>query len=229
MELSPDEANLLASNEWFAGLPTAVANTLVQAGMRRRLKDGELLHARGDPAQGLYVLLQGFIRICGASEQGREATLIFIEPGTWFGEIALIDKQPRTHDAWAVGSCTALIVPSATIQLLLQNDPQASLCFAGLIARKLRAAMLWIEDMNLLPLNSRLAQKILDLHSRGALVENGELMVSQDDLATLIGASRQSINRELKLWAKQNVVSLSYGKLRILDVHALRTLVLAAK
>lgn len=215
--------NTLGRDAWFGSLPEALRDALLAAGRVKRLRDGAVLHARGDSAEGLYVLLRGAIRISGASEQGRSATLTYIEPGTWFGEISLIDGAPRTHEARAVGEAELLCVPAAEFRGLLTRHPEFGLHLARLLAGKLRQTMAWVEDMSVQPLAARLAQRLLDLHDHQALGAAGQVSLSQDELAGLVGASRQSVNRELKGWEAQGWIVQRYGRLRILDAAALRS------
>ena len=222
--LSRAELDVLHADAWFNALPGPLRRDMLVAARRLRLQAGALLHRRGDTARGLYVLLSGAMRISGTSEQGGECTLAYIEPGTWFGEISLVDGAPRTHDACAVVDTDMLVVPEAQFKRLLAEHPQAGLMVARLLAAKLRATMVWMEDMALQPLACRLARRLLDLHARRTVGSAGDLTLSQDDLAALVGASRQSVNRELKAWSGQGWVSVRYGSLRILEPARLREL-----
>jgi CRP-like cAMP-binding protein len=123
-----------------------------------------------------------------------------------------------------VGDSQVLVVPVASFRALLAQQPEAALRMALLLSRKLRQAMAWIEDMSLQPLDNRLARRLVDLHDRQTLGGAGQVELSQDGLATLVGASRQSVNREIKGWEARGWVVQRYGKLTIVNAVALRQL-----
>ena len=87
------------ANPWFAALPGDIRDTMLHHAETVRLRRSEMLFRQGDPPGGLYAVLRGSLKVSTLREDGREAILGVIEPGTWFGEISLIDSLPRTHDA----------------------------------------------------------------------------------------------------------------------------------
>ena len=105
----------LADSAWFRSAPAALQAQLVEAGRLKRLAAGERLFTRGDSDDGFYCVLSGLMRIGAASVSGKEALLAVIEPMNWFGEIALFDNRPRTHDAYAERDTELCHVPRATL------------------------------------------------------------------------------------------------------------------
>src|SRR6185295_18252062 len=97
---------------------------LLDAAVVRRLRSGQRLFSRGDRPCGLYCVVEGAVRISGVGESGKEALLMLMEPPNWFGEISLIDGQPRTHDAVAEGATRVLQVPQAALKTLLAQEPR---------------------------------------------------------------------------------------------------------
>jgi CRP-like cAMP-binding protein len=112
---SNELAALLARSAWFRSAPAAMQAQLIQAGRIERLAAGERLFTRGDSDDGLYCVLDGLVRIGAASSAGKEALLAVIEPVNWFGEIALFDNRPRTHDAYAERDSELFHVPRAAL------------------------------------------------------------------------------------------------------------------
>ena len=101
----------LSSGHWYRHLPAPLQHSLLAHARVRQLTAGQVLFKRGDPPCGLYAVLDGSLRISAVNEQGKEALLSLAQAPFWFGEIAVFDGLPRTHDACAVGPCTLLQVP----------------------------------------------------------------------------------------------------------------------
>jgi CRP-like cAMP-binding protein len=116
---------------------------------------------RGDSDDGLYCVLGGLVRIGAASASGKEALLAVIEPVNWFGEIALFDNRPRTHDAYAEPEPDLFHVPRAALAALLERTPAYWHAFGLLLTQKLRLAFDAIEEAALLPAAQRVARRLL--------------------------------------------------------------------
>jgi len=215
----PDDASV-----WRFELPAEAAAELTQHAVRRRVSDGVLIHARGDAPDGLYHVVRGKVRMSAVSAGGREMVLTILEPGSWFGEISLLDGLPRTHDAHAVGDTELLVVPRDRFDALLVQRPALVQHIVRLLCRRLRLALAAIEDAALLPLPARLAKRLLGAPTG----DPAALSLPQGELARLVGTSRQSISKILKAWERRGWVSIAYGKVTLVDASALVALVAAA-
>ncbi|OHC47526.1 MAG: Crp/Fnr family transcriptional regulator, partial [Pseudomonadales bacterium RIFCSPLOWO2_02_FULL_63_210] len=151
----------LQGGHWFSALPAALQDALLEMAQVQRLDAGQRLFRRGDPPSGLYAVVDGAMRIGAVSASGKEALLTLIEAPYWFGEVSLFDGQPRTHDAFAEGASTLLLVPQAALLALLERQPQYWRDFALLMSQKLRLAFIALEQMSLLPAAPRLARRLL--------------------------------------------------------------------
>ena len=127
----------------------------------RRLDDGAMLSARGAPAEEWCGVARGAVRVSSVSLSGKQVTLTYVEPGTWFGDIALFDGMPRTHDANAHGATTLLVVRKADFKELLSQHVELYEALLRLNCRRLRLLFDAVEDLNTLPLAARLAKQIL--------------------------------------------------------------------
>jgi CRP-like cAMP-binding protein len=213
----------LQGGHWFSALPAALQDALLAAARVQRLDAGQRLFRRGDPPSGLYAVVEGAMRIGAVSEQGKEALLTLVEPPYWFGEISLFDGQPRTHDAFAEGACTLLLVPQAALLALLERQPQYWRDFALLMSQKLRLAFIALEQMSLLPAAPRLARRLLMIaESYGEGEPRRVIHLAQEQLALMLAISRQTTNQILKELQAQGIVRLSYGEIEILDFARLR-------
>lgn len=213
----------------FLELPPDAAAQFASLAGRRRLADGELLYARGDAAEALFGLARGRIRLSNVDPDGREVLVMLFEPGDWVGEVSLFDGLPRTHDAHAVGECEVYVLPKERLLALLDAEPRLYRYFAARLARALRWALSYIDDAVFLPLSARLARRLLDLSrvygENTALGRRLDLHLTQEDLGRMLGASRQSVSKELKRWEARGWIALEYGKVLIRDEAALQGLI----
>jgi CRP-like cAMP-binding protein len=199
---------------------------LLDAGRVERLAAGQRLFTRGDSDDGLYCVLDGLVRIGAASAAGKEALLAVIDPVNWFGEIALFDNRPRTHDAYAERDSELFHVPRAALAALLERTPAYWHLFGLLLTQKLRLAFDAIEEAALLPAAQRVARRLLLM--AGGYGEPGALRrvlkVPQEDLAMMLALSRQTINQVLKQFETQGALKLGYAEIEITDVQKLGAL-----
>ena len=208
---------------WFSALPAALQAALFDAAQVQHLAPGQVLFRRGDKPCGLYAVVAGGMRIGAVSASGKEALLTLVEPPYWFGEISLFDGQPRTHDAFAEGPTTLLVVPQTRLLALLDQQPQYWRDFALLMSQKLRLAFIALEEMSLLPAAPRLARRLLLIaENYGEGEPRRVLHLPQEQLALMLAISRQTTNQILKELEAQGIVRLTYGEIEILDLPRLR-------
>jgi CRP-like cAMP-binding protein len=220
-----EHLSLLRRGRWFADLDDDVQRTLVAAGRVRPLPDGARLFSRGDDGDGLYAVLDGALCITATSERGRELLLTRMEPPTWFGEIAVFDRQPRTHDVVADGDSLVLQVPLPALDALLTRRPGFWRDLGLLVSGKLRLAFGALEDAAALPLKPRLVRRLLLLaegHGERTSGVQRILDVTQEQLAAMLSSSRQSVNAALKEFEEEGLLRVAYGQITLVDVERLR-------
>lgn len=205
----------LYASEVFTHLPPEAQDELIERASLRWLGDGECLFHRGDSADGWYCLLEGALKVSAISAEGRELALIYLEPGSWFGEISLFDGMPRTHDNYAHGDCVLLLLPKVQFRQLLSRHTSLYEALMQMHCQRLRMLFAAIEDQSLSSLEQRLARQLLNLaRSYGQAEGDGVrigLKLSQESLAQLVGASRQRVNQELKRLEAAGVLAQSGG------------------
>lgn len=216
-------AAALERSAWFRRAPAALRGALLAAGRVRTLRAGERLFMRGDPDDGLYCVLDGVVRVGAASVGGREALLAVVGPVHWFGEIALFDGGPRTHDAYAERDSTLFHVPGAPLAALLDATPAWWHAFGLLLTQKLRLAFDAIEESALLPASARVARRLLLLaDSYGDATWTRRVVnVPQEDLALMLALSRQTVNQILRQFERDGLLVLRYGEIEIVDAARL--------
>ena len=214
----------LLHGQWFAALPQALQQALVAQGRPLHLDAGQRLFSRGDAPSGLYAVLAGAMRVGTVDAQGKEALLVLVEAPHWFGEIALFDGQPRTHDAFAEGTSTLLHVPQAGLLSLLDAHPAYWRDIALLMAHKVRLAFIALEEMSLLPAPQRLARRLLLIAEDYGETQGPRRIIhlAQEQLAAMLAISRQTANGVLKDLQARGIVRLTYGEIEIIDLDGLR-------
>jgi len=214
---------VLSSDAWFASCDASLRDALVERAQLWRLEGGDRLFARGAEADGLCCVTAGALRIGALQADGGESLLAYIEPYQWFGEISMIDGAPRTHDAVADGETTVLVVPREPLHAWLREHPAHWRDLARLACAKLRTTFEVLEDIAHLPLEARLAKRLwLLAHGWGARGEARHVIrLPQEQLALMLGVSRQSANKALRGLEASGLVALRYGEIEILDLAAL--------
>ena len=217
-----DMRQYLLGNSLFRDLPEDALQEVVSFCRVRRFKDRTLIHARGDTPDGMFSVISGSVRATTSSGEGREALLAIMETGSWFGESSLFDGLPRAYDAQAQGDCELLFVPRIGMEKLLERRPHIYRNIVRLLCQRIRLSLVLLETNALLPLEGRLAQRLLILAQADGQQITPDIRLSQEDLSQMMGMTRQSINRVLKLWASEGIIERHYRGVRIIDFPALR-------
>lgn len=212
---------LRQQSRWFGELTETQQYRLVEAGKVVSLSPKQRLFERGASFDGIYVVLRGVLWVSGVDDAGNEIGLTILEPGQWFGELALFDGLSRTHDVTALQSAELFKIGRTELQSLTQQDSQWWYHFGCLMASKTRLIMQNLEDRHLSSAMQRLIRRLQVFYMQRAPTDANSdsitLPISQEQLAQLLGLSRQKTNRLLKVLAQQGVVSLTYGKVTIIN------------
>jgi CRP/FNR family transcriptional regulator, cyclic AMP receptor protein len=230
--LTVDEREAINSGRWFSTLSPSLRHDILRCAYVKRYKDGELIAARGEPPDEWVACARGAVRVSSTSISGKQITLTYVEPGIWFGDVAIFDGDRRTHDAYAHGDSTILCVAKADFKKILANHVELYEAMLRLQARRIRQLFGLVEDLNTLPLRARLAKQLLHLvrsYGVASLADASEMRISlqlaQEELAQLLGASRQRVNQELKSMERENVIRIEPGGLVVRNRDALMRII----
>jgi CRP/FNR family transcriptional regulator, cyclic AMP receptor protein len=207
-------AALMVSPLFDAMQPTELDGILNFAS-ERRYRRGQTIFQRGDDGSALMAVLRGRVRISSVSGEGKEVTLNVISPGEIFGEIALLDGQPRSADASAIEETLLLVVERRHFLPFVRQNVDLVLRLLSVLCGRLRQTSTALEEIALLDLPVRLARVLLklavDYGRPGPGGTRIDLKLSQRDLSNLVAASRESVNKQLRAWRQHNVVDLEDG------------------
>ncbi len=219
--LTLEEQQNIDNGAWFSKLTERLRAAILSRALVRRLGDGDPLATRGSPAEEWCGVARGAVRISSVSLSGKQVTLTYAEPGTWFGDIALFDGLPRTHDADAHGATTLLVVRKPDFKELLNQHVELYDALLRLNCRRLRLMFDQFEDLNTRPLQARLAKQLLLLAKSYGIAQGEEIRIglalAQEDLAQLLGASRQRVNQELKGFERDGAVRVEPTRLVVVS------------
>jgi len=219
---APTDVALIAKHPLFGALQATQLQRLVAYAKRRNVRAGRVLFNKGDPGNALFAIRAGTIKITAPSSDGREAVFNILTEGEVFGEIALLDGQPRTADAVAISDCDLVVIERRDFLALVETDPKIALKLIELLCARLRWSSEHFEEVVLLKLPARLARTLLRL-VRAQPAKDGdiELKITQRELSQILGTTRERINRELSAWATRKWIALKRGRLVVRSPRAL--------
>lgn len=217
---------ILRNNLLFRHLDDRTLDRLATLAVRRSYPRGATLFAQGDPGDALYAVITGQVRIGTLAPDGREIFLNIMESGDTFGEIAVIDGQPRTAGAMAATDTEVFMVRRSDFTALLAEEPALAGHLLRLFCQRLRWTSDLIEESALQNVESRLARRVLRLAADHGTTSGGQtvLQISQGELANFLSVSRQIVNQYLQEWRRQGWIEVARGRLILLDPAALSRL-----
>jgi CRP/FNR family transcriptional regulator, cyclic AMP receptor protein len=170
--------------------------------------------------------VKGRVKVSSFRKDGKEAILSVVEAGNWFGEIALIDQQPRPHDGTVLGPTELLALPRPAFDALMKTNAFSE-AMCRMLAARLRLVYGLVEDATLRSTGARVARRLLLLARNQAGRAHGArvvLAVSQEALGMMLGITRQTLSKELKALAGKGAIRLGYGRIEIESLALLESL-----
>ena len=215
--MTPADLAILEADSWFGHIPRERRTRLLAEAQVRSLAAGGRLYRAGDPPNGLWAVIDGEIQLKGYPAAGLELLAPILRLGTWFGELSTIDGLPRPTDAVAAEACRVAHVPMAAFARAADAAPKLYHDLAVLACWHQRIALGFIAQTVAHPVRVRLAILLAGLaHDRG-----GVLHLRQEDLAVLVGVSRQTLNRHLTALERDGILTLAYAQITVRDLPRL--------
>jgi len=225
--VSSDKFATLRRHPIFRELEPAALDQLCRYCTTRGFKRGTTIFTKGDAGNSLFAVISGAVKIGVSSAEGREATFNLIGPGELFGEIALLDGRERTADAVATAESELLVIDRREFLPFMRSQPVLAMKIIELLCARLRWISEHVEQVVLPDLPGRLAKALLRLAGKSEPKAAGhKLAVTQLELSQMVGMSRESINKQLRAWAKRKWVRLERGGIAILNKNALEKVAL---
>lgn len=210
-------ASLLPPGSLFAACRADELADLLALASQHDMKKGQTLLLQGDPGDMLLILLAGNAKVTMVALNGREITLDYADPGAVLGEIAVLDGGARTASVIALSEGSYLRLTRAAFEAFVERQPGMAWRLMKELARRLRQTNNTIESDRAFASGPRLARFLQRLTMAGNADGRLRLDLSQSDLGSFAGMSRENINRQLSAWADVGIIALEHGQIRILD------------
>jgi len=216
----------LAQVPLFSSLDSTELAALSALARPLRCRKGEVVFREGDEGTTLFIVKKGEVRIVLRSQDGKEATLGFRAAGDFFGEQALLDGEPRSADVIATEACELLSLRREGFLHFLTGHPEVAISLLAILSQRLRSTTRLVNDAIFLDVRTRVVKTVLDLaNARGIPGPDGEMTIprlTQEDLAHLVSASRESVNKWLRYYERLGFLSLLRGRLVVRQLLRLR-------
>ena len=218
--MTADVKSILRQTDLLRSASDEVLDAVATASRLRVFRRGQVVFARGDPSDTLFVVISGRVKVVVRSADGGELTLTIIQPGGVFGELGIADGGPRSADADALDECQLLLVPLETVQGICALEPPVVQALLNSTTATLRRLTEAASDLVFLDLPRRVAKVLLSLPRGGDGVIRPAL--SQEELAHQAGGTRQSINATLRGFERRGWIEVHDRAVTIRQVPALR-------
>jgi CRP/FNR family transcriptional regulator, cyclic AMP receptor protein len=216
---------VLRQHPYFSDLEPEAFDQLCRYAKHTTLKRGATICSKGDPGNSLFAVISGTVKISTSSADGRSAIFNLIGPGEIFGEVALLDGLARTADATANTNCEVFVIDRREFIPFVKSQPALAMKFIELLCMRLRWTSDQVEQVILQNLPGRLASALIRLTEKHKLAPGGRtITVTQQEISEMVGMTRESINKQLRVWAARNWVRLEHGAIVVLDAEALQEL-----
>ena len=214
-----------ALHSWISNLPPDIREAVLQLMRHRHYEDGEAVYLLGEEGHELYMVESGRVRSCNYTLSGKEIQYAVWQAGDCFGELSLIDGLARVHSAYALGPTDLLVLHKVDFEALYVEFHEIAVQINKLLSRRLRLAHTVVDDATLLPTKERLVRLLARLgYSIGVVEEHGVTVLegfTHENLARMLGSTREGVGRELKQLEEAGLLRRSYGKIMISDITAL--------
>lgn len=217
--------SLFEGHALFGKLPQDDLDALLLHAHTERYSAGHEIFAKGSPGRSMMAILSGTVRISAPTPAGPDIVLTMLHAGDVFGEIALLDGEDRTADAVAVSDCELLVLDHRDFVPFLERRADLCILLLKLLCQRLRRTDQQVEEVMFGRLEARIAKALLRL-AQGAPATDGSvaLRITQQDLAGMVGATRESVNKQLHVWQVTGVVQLGKRLIVIPDIDAIEAL-----
>ena len=213
------DVTFLSSMDLFSGVQQELLEPIVDQSSVQSLQRGDMLFSEGDEANDLYIVLEGRVAIANRSFDGRESVVALMESGDLFGEMPLFRPDGRSADARGLENSSVVVIPYVPVKSLYQEHPEMLWKIVDMLAERLKVMDVALADSMFLDVTGRTAKRLLELAGTD---EEFELPVTQEELAGMIGASRERVNKSLASFIKLGWLTQKGEKYVILDRKQLK-------
>jgi CRP-like cAMP-binding protein len=192
----------------------------------KTIERGTTIFAKGDPGSSLFAILEGQVKVISFSAQGKYAVFNVLSSGDIFGEIALLDGGERTAEVVAITDCKLVVIERRDFLPLVHSSPDISQKLIEVLCARLRNTSRQVEEVMFLDLSAKLARTLLRLRENAG---SPRIALTQSEIAQIIGASRESTNKQLRDWENLKWIRLERGEIELVDLASLSDIALGGQ
>ena len=222
------ELELLSQIFLFADLPQKRLFTALKNCQCLRLSGKKVVYRQGEAGEEMCIILSGLMKISTRSADGKEIIFDLLSKGDFFGELSLLDGEPRTATVTTLVPSVLIVLKRDCFIQLLEDNPTTSIRLLQLLAHRLRATDKFLEEVFFHDSETRLAKRVMvleDIYGKATKkTTQAGLNVSQQEMANLIGITRERVNKLLKKWERAKIISLQHNHLTVLNPALLQKL-----
>ena len=223
----PDKPKFLDKISYFTDIENDDLLTIEKISKQRKCKKNTILFSQGDPGEAIYFTMSGKVKIFKTSEDGKEHTLTIAAPGDIFAEVVLFNEVPYPASAEVIEDGIIAFIRNADMERALENNPKIAVAIIKALNKRLIESQSQVESLAFQDARSRTAEVLLSLaRIHGKQSDNGielDLGFSRQELANMVGVTRETFTRALMLFKKMNLIEISGQVIRINEINELES------
>jgi len=221
-----DATEALRKTSLFGGLSEPALKEIAARTVQRKYRKGSVLFVQGESGERCFVIVSGTVKISAFHPEGREAVLAVLGPGDIFGELALFGQSERSADATAIEDAELLSLDADSLNGAIANHAQIGTALLHVLGQRLRQSNEAFQDIAFFDVPGRVARRLADLADAHGTEQTEGVMIdvalSQESLAQMVGATRESVNKALALLKRRGLVARVGRRYIVSDVEKLR-------
>jgi len=216
----PNIIEVLVQIKYFRGLaPKAIAE-LASAAIRSSHKAGKIIFLEGEPAQGMFLVGEGIVKVCRITKEGREHILHMIRPGDSFNDIAVLDGGPNPATAIAQTDVVVWCICRSALRRISRDHPDLAWALIESAAGRARYLVLLVEDLAMRSVKGRLARLLLE-EAEASQTDVVPRLLTQEEMAARLGTVREMVGRTLRSLAADRIIEFDRHRIIVLDAERL--------
>ena len=223
----PDKPKFLDKISYFTDIGNDDLLTIEKISRQRQCKKNTILFSQGDPGEAIYFTMSGKVKIFKTSEDGKEHTLTIAAPGDIFAEVVLFNEVPYPASAEVIEDGIIAFIRNADMERALENNPKIAVAIIKALNKRLIESQSQVESLAFQDARSRTAEVLLSLaRIHGKQSDNGielDLGLSRQELANMVGVTRETFTRALMLFKKMKIIEISGQVIRIKEINELES------
>ncbi len=216
------QLEFLKSSPYFAGLSPAELDSVRSHVFERTVERGEVILLEGEPAEALFLVASGVVKVFKTSAEGKEQILSIVRPGESFNDVPIFDDGPNPASAQAMGPVVLYAMRQDDLKTILHAHPEIALNIIKVLANRVRQLLMLVEDLSFRRVISRVAKILLEHAGNGA---GPKPRLTQQEMAAMAGTAREVVSRSLKALEAGGIIRLEHHRIVITDKEALKGMV----